>query len=170
MYGFKRTKQRLKKNRYLSFKSETWLVPRLDKRVQILEPSQGEAEAGGFIQDYSTLKTIWMGVESVSHNAYRRFSSIEGFGNVSHTFICRRNAVDTLGVAFDSAFSTEMDSIADLNPLKSTFYLGMEQGNTIKRRIFKILRAMDVNEKREYLSFLCEEIEEQGTGFQGVDY
>jgi hypothetical protein len=29
---------------------------------------------------------------------------------------------------------------------------------------------MDANEKREYLSFLCEEIEEQGTGFQGVDY
>ena len=88
-----------------------------------------------------------MGVASVTHSTYRRWSSVEDFGNVSHTFVFRRSAVDDLQTEFGTGFSSSFETLEDLNPLKNDFYLGMEQDNsTTKKRIFRILRLMDVDE------------------------
>lgn len=161
MYGFGRDK----KHKRSTIRRKIWLAPQLNKRVDILEPSQDESTDGGFNQTYTTLKSIWAGVKPVSHTTYVRWSSIEEFDSITHEIIIRRNSVDDLHTAFSYAFGTGFDSIADLNPIKSNLYMLLNQGSGPKGRLFRLRRAMDVGEKREYISILAEEVEERGTGF-----
>ena len=161
MFGFGR-KSYIQPNR-----KQKWLTPQLDKRVKLFEPSQAEGSAGGLEQTYTELKEIWAGVQSVSHNTYMRWSSTEE-GSISHEFIIRKNAVDDLHTQFSTAFAGATDNIADLNPIKSNMYIMLLASST-KGRFFRVKRVMNVEEKDEYLSILCEEIEEFGTGMPGVD-
>jgi len=148
--------------------SSKWLSCNLDKRIRLFNVAQAESEEGGFDHTYNFLKEIWAGCTTLSHNSYMRWSSTENIGNISHEIVIRKNAVDDLHSEFTSAFGTVFDNIADINPIKSNmFIMLLSTSNTGK--FFRARRVMDKDENGEYLSILCEEIEEFGTGAPNQD-
>lgn len=160
----------------------TQLFPKLNKRVQILIPTQKPEGKGGFNQVYgetvdsgfefgsfdnlAPALTVWMECMPITWKGagtkYIRGEQVEETS--THIFTCRRIAVATLGKAFTSGFSDGFDSMADLIPLKGTYYLLMQADTTYRGRLFKIDSVTDVKECREYLKIKAEEIEEWGTG------
>jgi len=145
----------------------TWLIPQLNERVQIGTPKQTANDTGGFDFSFDVLLTVWMGVKP-SRFAGRGTKYIRGEQvneNVTHEFMCRISAVESLGRSFDRGFSEGFDSIEDLILLKSDYYLFLQRGSTVKGRLFRIHGGTDNKEQREYLKIDAEEIEERGTGF-----
>ena len=145
----------------------TWILPQLDKRVQIGMPTQTPNDDGGFDFAFDTLLTVWMGLKT-SRFAGRGAEYIRGEQineNVTHKFMCRRSAVETLGRSFSKGFSEGFDSIEDLALLKSDYFLFLQQGSTVKGRLFRIHGVSDNKEEREYLNIGAEELEERGTGW-----
>jgi len=141
----------------------TWMAAKLNRRVQICHNDQSEAASGGFSFVKTTLKTVWCSVKPLSEYAYVR-GEMAGEGS-THIFNIRRGAVESIGVAFSTAFSSDFDTIADLNMLKADFFLFLEEGSTSKGRLFKIDRTKDNEERKEYMVIIAREMEERGTGF-----
>lgn len=166
MYAFGRKKRK-------NPTKKKWVVSRLNERVQVLKPVQVNESDGSLSQKYLRLTTIWGAFNPISHTAYQRWSSIENFESISHEFIFRYSAVNTLHTEYGQAFSGAFDNIADLNPLKGDIYLMVEKSTSgvTKGRLFRIRRILNDEENDEYLSVLSEEIEELGTGAViGPDY
>lgn len=123
-------------------------------------------EDGGF--DYlAPLKTIWMGCKPVGYKGtgskYIRGRQVGE--NVTHEFICRHLSVAHFGKKFSKGFDSGYKQMADLGPLKADWYLFLENGSSVKGRLFKIDSMINVNEQDEYLSIAAEEVEERGTGY-----
>jgi len=145
----------------------TWLIPQLKERVQIGKPVQTANDNGGFDFSFDVLLTIWMGLKP-SRFAGRGPEYIRGEQineNITHEFICRKSAVESLGRDFAKGFSEGFDSIEDLAPLKSDYFLFLQRGSAVKGRLFRIHGVTDNKEQREYLKIGAEEIEERGTGW-----
>ena len=142
----------------------TWLVPKLDKRIQIGEGSLSANSQGGFDFNFvSSSGPIWAGLRPLSHYEYIRGEQVGV--EITHEFTMRRSAVANLGIAYSNGYSTGFDSVADLMPLKSDFFIFLQQGSTYKGRLFRIRRTMDNDERGEYLKVLALELEERGTGY-----
>lgn len=137
--------------------TERWAAPKLNKRVQILSPTQDEATLGGIIQDYDVIKTVWAGVSPLHETARVRYSSIDGLGTASHQFVFRYLALQGL------------DGSTAIYSLTSNHYLKLEQGST-EGRLFRVLRIVDPEENYELIRCIAEEVEEQGTGYSGSIY
>ena len=145
----------------------TWILPDLKYRVQIGMPIQTANDDGGFDFSFNVLLTVWMGLKP-SRFAGRGAEYIRGEQineNVTHKFKCRRSSVEVLGKSFSKGFSEGFDSIEDLALLKSDYFLFLQQGSTVKGRLFRIHGVSDNKEEREYLKIGAEEIEERGTGW-----
>jgi hypothetical protein len=141
----------------------SWLAPKLNRRVQIGKPSQTENDAGGFDFAFDTVITVWMGLSSLE-SLSRHIRGEQINENVTHTFIVRKNAVDSLGnecgVGFSDAFGK-----ASLMPLKSDYFLFLQKGSTTRGRLFRIYGMRNVDERNEYYMIEAEEIEERGSGY-----
>ena len=83
----------------------------------------------------------------------------------THEFTIRRVALNSLGRAFTSAFSTDEDSILDITPLKADYFIFLQAGSTVKGRLFRIHRMLDNDGQGEYVKVRAEEIDEVGTGY-----
>lgn len=147
----------------------TWLTAKLKDRIQIRKGIQTDNTEGGFDRTYETLLTIWASVLpsskfKLNSAAYTRGSQTE-WNNLTHTVIVRRIAISALGTAFSNAFGDGFDTISDLRPLKSEYFIFVERGTTTKGTLLRIHNIVDNDERREFLNLKCEEIEEQGTGF-----
>ena len=147
-----------------------WIIPKLDKRVQIIKPEQDSNIVGGFdfnIDGDSLLKTVWMGFKPIGYKGtgskYIRGKQVGE--NVTHEFVSRESSVSHLGKAFGPGFSIGFKSMADLSPLKSDYYLFVQMKSATKGRLFKIDSIVNINEQGELLSIATEEIEERGTGY-----
>lgn len=131
-------------------------------------PIQIPNEYGGFTQVYLDLSTFWASIDPISPAAYQLGKQVELLGDVggtgTHTILVRRVAVENLGKSFSKAFSTDFDSMPDLNVIKSNWYLFFPQNGSASGRRFVIKRMEDVAERQEYLRLLVEEVEEEGTG------
>lgn len=145
----------------------TWLAPQLNRRVQIGKPVQMPNDDGGFDLTFDTLLTIWMGIKPVTFkgagSSYIRGEQINE--NITHVFTARRMAISSLGRTYSRAFSAAFDSIEDLGLLKTDYFLFLQQGSTVKGRLFRIHEVTNKNERDEYLVIGAEEIEERGTGY-----
>lgn len=141
----------------------SWLVPLLRKRIQIGQPTQTANTDGGFDFGFNTLLTVWAGFKPLTPGQYIRGEQI-GEG-ITGEFAIRRIAVASLGRDFAKGFGGGFDSIEDLVPLKSDYYIFLQQGSTVKGRLFRIKNVKDNDERGEYLRVQTEEIEERGTGF-----
>lgn len=145
----------------------TWLVSKINKRVQVGKPTQIANDEGGFDFGFDVLLTLWMGMNPVSYKGagltYIRGAQINE--NITHKFTVRRLAIASLGRTYGKGFSGSFDSIADLGLLKSDYYLFLQQGSTVKGRLFRIHEILNKNERNEYLEIGAEEIEEKGTGY-----
>jgi len=142
------------------------LSSKLDKRVKIIGEVQTEAPDGSLREVPTVLKTIWAGAKPLKHSTYMRYSNTDD-GAPTHEIIIRKSSVDDLNTQFTTAFNTDFNSKADINPIKSNMFLMLLSSDTTGR-YFRIRRVMNADEKNEYLSLLCEEIEEQGTGMPGI--
>ena len=146
----------------------SWQVPKLRHRIQIRKATQTpNTETGGFDRGYETLLTVWAGMKPTSE--YSRYTSyIRGESTdekvATHEFKVRYVAVKNLGKAFTSAFGDGFDSIEDLNPLKSDYFIFLQNGSTVKGRLFQIVDIQRDDERKEWFAFRAKEIEEQGTG------
>lgn len=160
-----------------------WLIPKLTHRVQILKPTQEPNDDGGFdfgfgipmgegfesgsFEYLSPLKTVWMGLNPVGYKGtglkYIRGKQVSE--NVTHEFVARYLSVLALGKAFSGGFDSGYKSMSDLSPLKSDYYLFLENGSKVKGRLFKIDSISNDKEQDEFLSIAAEEVEERGTGY-----
>ena len=145
-----------------------WLTPKLKYRIQIRKGVQTPNDTtGGLDRSYETLTTIWAGIRETSDYG-RYISSIRGETvddkTITHEFIVRYVAVKNLGKAFGSGFASGFDSIEDLNPLKSDHFIFLQNGSTVKGRLFEIIETKRDDDRKEWLKIRCKEIEEQGTG------
>lgn len=145
----------------------SFLASKLRHRIQIQKAVQTENDDGGFDQTYETLATVWAGIQPLK--GIREYVSIirgESLANVeTHEFIVRHSAVWNLGKQFSKAFSSDFDSIADLEPFKSDMFIFVQQGSTYKGRLFQIVNIKLDEERKEYIKFRALQIEEQGTGY-----
>lgn len=142
----------------------TWLASDLTERIQIRQAVDTPNDDGGYDRSYTTLLTVWSGIKSLSFKSrYFRGEQVEY--TATHEFKIRRIAIATLGTTFSSGFGSDFDSIKDLNPLKSDYFIFVQRGSTIKGRLFRIHEVIDKDERREYLRIYAEEIEEVGTGY-----
>jgi hypothetical protein len=146
----------------------TWLTPILRERIQIVEPVNTPNSIGGFDRSYSTLLTIWASVTPLKFGSFLQQRYIRGVQTnevVTHKVIIRRTAIISLGVSFSTGFSNGFDSITDINILKSDLFILVQRGSTTKGKLLSVERIEDFQERREYLTLNCSEIEEQGTGY-----
>jgi len=143
----------------------TRLAKELKHRIQIKKATQDDNGDGGFDRDYTTLLTIWAGYKSIKYSSYVRESNVDGEGEVTGIFKIRRCAVITLGTAFTTGYSTGFNSIRNLNPLTSEYFIFMRCGSSTKGRLFRISGVQDDEERREFYRVKAIEIEERGTGF-----
>lgn len=144
----------------------TWLVPQLDKRLQIGKPIQTPNDDGGFDFSFDAVLTVWGGLKPVnfkgSSGNYIRGEQINEA--VSHKATVRKSAVDSLGREYGLGFSSSF-GMEDLMSLKSDYFLFLETGSTVKGRLFRIHGMVNNNEQNEYLVVDVEEIEEKGAGY-----
>ena len=153
----------------------SWLTPKLKHRIIVKEGKLTPNDDGGFDTEYTDLVTVWAGMSeqsdfmramqgSSAKSEYTRGVQTEDTIE-THSFIVRRVAVKSLGASFTNAFSTGFDSIEDLNPLKSQYFVFLKSGSATKGRRFRIRRIKLDDKHKEYIMFKATEIEESGTGY-----
>ncbi len=161
----------------------SWLAPELNKRVQILtarlSPNEdgggdllfGTPTGGAFNSDefnqLAPLLTVWMGMDTVGFKGtgtkYIRGEQVNE--DITHEFKVRSIAVAQLGKQYSLGFSIAYKFMPNLVGLKSDYYLFVEQGSSVKGRLFRIHNVTDNKEQREYLRVTAEEVEERGVGW-----
>jgi len=162
----------------------TRLAHKLRHRMQILTPVMAPNADGGFDRGYFRLGTVWTGLEPLSrfqriNIRYIRDQQIER-GTPTHTGYVRRSSVAEVspaafglgtGPGFDShvggfgrqyatAFDNSFRSFPAFTPLKSDYFMFLENGTgTSRGRLFKIYASADPQERREQIQVDLEEIE-----------
>lgn len=147
-----------------------YMAPKLKQRIQICIPVETPNDRGGMDRTYETLLTVWAERKSLLTKFYHYVSFIRGQNVkddlVTEAFVVRNEAVRSLGREYSKAFYASFDSIEDLNPLKSNYYILEQRGSTVKGRLYRIEAVEKDDEFREHILFRCKEIEEKGTGTQ----
>lgn len=146
----------------------TWLVPQLKHRIQIQKGGQAPLENGVLGLTYETLKTVWAEVKHMSLTsaymmAVRGVSQTEDIA--THVIRIRSSAIYGLGQEFSVAFDSSFDEVADLNMIKSNYFLFLNSGSSAKGRRFRI-KGMQLDEASgEYIRIFAQELGEEGTGW-----
>lgn len=141
---------------------------KLKHRFQIRKPDLTESSdrPGGLDQTYITLLTVWGSITPVSENSI--IAAIRGTNTeevATHIIKFRWIDIKTLGKAFSSGFSIGFKGMADINPLKTQYYLFKEEGYAVRGRLFKILGTRVDEDYKDFIYIKAREIEEQGTGY-----
>ena len=132
-------------------------------RIQLKKARQSPESLGGFSRDYETLLSVWAEVKSLSHGVYIR--GVQAGTTATHEINIRRAALlDALRGAFSKAFSTGFEG-SDAYPMKSEFFIFVPRESDTKGILVRVRRIIEVGVRRENLSMLCEEMEQQGTGW-----
>lgn len=156
-----------------------WLAPLLRERIQVRKSIETPNDEGGFDRSYEILLTIWGNILPLAFSRYqvahevsnyvrtttRYFRGMQTENTITHIITIRKVAVASLGTSFSTGYSSGFDTIQDLNPLKSDYFLFLQKGSTVKGRLFRIHMITNVEERGEYLQLSVEEIEESGTGY-----
>ncbi len=165
----------------------TFLANRLRDRVHVKTPIQDAGDDAGFIRGYKSVGSIWAELKPISSSSkgIAAFASYVRGVQISSmaTHICtiRRTAVASLGGNFGDGIGRSFNSQADLEILKSDYYIFRNRGEPegqftggfnneynqtegLIGNLFRILGYEDVDNRREYLRLRLEEIEEQGVG------
>lgn len=136
---------------------------RMVDRIQLLKPVQTPDDTTlGFTRSYETLLELWAEVNPISHGKYVRGVQIEM--GMTHEVAIRRLSLESLSTEFSTAYSTAFRT-KDIHPLKSEFFILVLDGNSGAGDLLRVRRTMEVGRRKEDLSFLCEEIEQRGTGW-----
>jgi hypothetical protein len=104
-----------------------------------------------------------MSLNPISHGSYIRGVQ-SGLGELTHEVEIRSVALADFGPAFTKAYSSAFQNMPSLRSPKAEYFIFIERGSSATGILLRIRRIMDVEERREYVNVLCEEIEEQGAG------
>jgi hypothetical protein len=168
-----------------------YLAPKLKHRVQILKVVETPGRGFGINEEYQRLIRIWSQIIPKKLTNTQggpmpvRTGSDDEVDIVTHEFVVRHSSVISkyshafnegydegyvvnnsqgMGREYSIAFAIAFDSITDINPIKANYYIFHEAGRQDRGRLFKILRVVRDDNLKEYISILCQELEEQGTG------
>ncbi len=142
-----------------------YLVSSLKHRAHIKKPIQTPNDGGGFDRGYATVDSFWMGLkmESSYIRAVRGENTGEGITQIG---IARFQALQYLGKAFSAGYSTGFNTIADINFIKSNYFIFIEENSSTRGRMFRIMGFARDEKNRQWISIQLQEIEEQGTGYK----
>jgi len=143
-----------------------FLCDELTYRAQLKKPVQTpNDETGGYDISYTTIKTFWLGLqeESPHLNAVRGVNIGEGVTQIGKA---RYQALQSLGAAFNNAFSYAFDSIPDINTVKSNYFIFVQEDSATRGRLFRIMGMARDEKNRQLIKIQMHYVEEQGTGFQ----
>ena len=166
----------------------TFLAAKLKHRVQILVAVRTANAAGGYDKGYRRVGSVWAGVEAnerfhSSFNQYIRAQQVD-VDVPTHIFMMRHGGLHEisphafglefgdgpeshpggLGRQYGISFGLGFDSIPDLNSVKASWYLMMEDGVSYRGRLFRVLGQQIPTENDEYVRIRASEEEEWGTG------
>jgi head-tail adaptor len=142
-----------------------YLAPKLKHRIQIQIPTLTENNDGGFDRGYTTITRIWAGIKELSDYS-RYIRHVQTTNDETHEFIIRLSAVKNLGKEYSSAFSTAYDSTPDFNPIKSDYFIYLDDNSPLSiGRRFRIMTMKRDDNFQTYIKIRVIEIEEAGTGF-----
>lgn len=154
--------------------NKKWMAPKLKHRITFMKATNETNSSGGFDLAYEDIATVWAGIKELNEwGQFIRGVQVELSRGVqdeiateTHEFVVRYSAVKSLGKNFASAFNYEFDSIADLNPVKSDWFIKMNEGTyPTKGRIFRITRCKRDDNYKTNIRIRTYEIEERGTGW-----
>ncbi len=136
---------------------------KLRDRIRLQKASQTpDPVTGGFTRGYETLIEIWAEVKPLTHGSYVR--GVQTETKPTHEINIRRLAVhDLLVGSFSRSFSSAFKKV-DVHPIKAEDFIFVPRGSSGSGDLYRVRRVMEVGASREQLSFLCEELEEQGSG------
>ena len=146
------------------------MAPRLKLRIKICKPVQTPNTDGGFDIDYEVLTTVWSNIREsrqlLNFGAIVRGEQIESDLD-THEFMVRYSSVKSLGKGWATAFDENFNIIEDINPLKSDYFILMNEGSSPynKGRLFKVNRLKRDDNYKTYIKIRTTEIEERGTGY-----
>lgn len=103
-----------------------------------------------------------------THEVLLRYSSIynrrsQAYGD-GFNFAYNADTSKGAGKEFDTAFSTDFNSIADFNPIKTDMFVYMEGNSPDAGRMFRINRILRDDTYKEWVKLVLTEVEEKGTG------
>jgi hypothetical protein len=164
----------------------SYIASKLKYRIQIMQAIDEPKDNGSFKRSYKKIIRLWawkkptsqyiMAIRSV--NAEKgiidtdefgvRYNSVVGkfYRGFAKGFDSGEDSYksDGLGKSFDGGFDNGQDSQVDIYPIKSDYFVFLENGNTNQGRLYKINRVIIDDDNNEFVIFRCMEIEEQGTG------
>ena len=166
----------------------TRLAYKLRNRMQILTPVITPNEDGGFDRGYFRLGTVWAGLEPISkfmrlNIRYIRDQQIERGAPTHIGFVRYTSAaavsptafnlqfgsglnghVGGFGRQYSNAFDNSFRSFPAFTPLKSDYFMFLENGSgTGRGRLFRIYASADPQERREQIQVDLEEIEDHAS-------
>jgi len=142
-----------------------YLVNDLHYRAHIKKPIQTPNDGGGFDRGYTTVDSFWMGLKMES--AYIRAIRGENTGEgVTQIGIARFQALQYLGKSFTKGYSVGFNTIADINFIKSNYFIFVEEDSSTRGRMFRIMGFARDEIYRQWINIQLQEIEEQGTGYK----
>lgn len=122
-------------------------------------PVSGSAKLS---RTYETITTIWIGLKSIN---YAEFIRSQEIGDIlTHEMLMRKASVELLGIGMTPGFDSGFNSIADINMLKSDYFIFIEGATANRGRLFRIKGLQLDENNREYVKIKVQEIEEKGTG------
>ena len=142
-----------------------YLAPKLNQRIQIQEAIQIPRTSSGVLAvTYSTLATIWSSIKPVSEyiKSVRGVNTDSGY---SHSFTVRKSAIWLLGKQFTEAFDSGYKNMADLNSLKSTWFIFQQKGTDTKGIRYRIIGIKRDDDYKEFCIIHAQELREEGTGY-----
>ncbi len=139
------------------------LASKMRDRIQLRRDVQTPNDTGGFIRSYETLLELWAERIPLTHGVYIRGVQAD-MGGLTDEIVIRRVALDNVSVQFSKAFGTAF-RVRDVHPLKSEFFVFVPMDSDVEGDLLRVRRIREVGGRRENLSFLCEEMEEEGTGY-----
>jgi head-tail adaptor len=143
----------------------SWMVPKLNRKIQIQKGENTPVSNGAFERTYTTLIRIWAEIKINNRSAYiAAIRNVNTDEEVStHIIKIRKSSVSRLGTQFKKSFSSSFDSISDINAIKSNYFIFIEEVNNQGRRL-KINGIQQDEKHREYIKIIATEIEERGSG------
>lgn len=143
------------------------LAHKLKFRIQIQEAHHEITNfTQGYGLKYKVLDTIWAGIEDKSASAHVRTANKDGHTDTYDTkFLVRWSSVKNMGAKFSPGFSSGVDSVPDINPIKVDQVIFVQVGsNPDVGRRFRIILTNRDERFKEFLHIYAKEMEEVGTG------
>ena len=157
----------------------SFLAKKLKHRIIIKKGVDTPNFKGAFTRSYTELIRLWSGIKVLNPDGFMSGLAVVRGQTTSnletHEFKVRYNSVvnhninanpstEGLGRSFNVGFQSSFDSILDLDPIKSDYFVFVESGSRTYGRLFKILRVIRDDNNKEWLNIRCSQIEEQGSG------